>query len=274
MASAMAWMRFELQLVLMAMQFLTRIPMPSLPDHRPGMLQHSVRYFPWVGALVGAFGAALACAAATRWSAPVAAAIGIGGTAWLTAAFHEDGLADTADALLGAASRDKALAIMKDSRIGTYGAAALIVSFLMRVLLLAELLPLGWEIAAAALMASHAAGRMVAVGLMASLPYARDGVEPPETSAPVKAGGLARDVQPWDAAMAACSGLLVLALAAGTTKVPVAVLISVTLALGVLLLGMHRWLRDRIAGYTGDTLGAAEQIGEVVVLLCFAGRWA
>lgn len=270
----MAWIRLEVQLVLTALQFLTRIPVPSGLDHRPGLLQHSVRHFPSVGALVGAFGATLACAAASRWPSSVAAAIGVGGTVWLTSAFHEDGLADTADAMLGAASRERALAIMKDSRIGTYGAVALIISLLMRVLLLAELLALGWEIAATALVASHAAGRTAAVGLMASLPYARSGVEPLADPTSLKAGGLARDVRSWDAVLAVSTGLLVLVLCAQSTKEPMAVAVAATLALGGLLVGMRRWLLARIAGYTGDTLGAAEQAGEVLVLLCFAWRWA
>lgn len=339
----MAWIRREWQLVLMALQFLTRLPVPASAEYEPAAMRRAVRHFPLVGALVGASGAALALAANAWWPPTVAAALAVAGTLWLTTAFHEDGLADTFDALLGAASREKALAIMKDSRIGTYGAAALIASFLLRVLLLAELLTRGPLPAAAALIASHAAGRTAAVALMASLPYARDGasnessggtrkredelgrdlhgaaVEPGigvdrsteedplahnphahdgmhegETPAPASAdgvahdvqtpasagigrpaaGGIVRDVQPVDAACAVTVGALTLVLASTAQPFPAMIALVAFSALAALLIVLRRWLRRRLAGYTGDTLGAAEQLGELVVLLAFAAQWA
>jgi adenosylcobinamide-GDP ribazoletransferase len=182
----------ELRLLFVALQFLTRVPVPAWVGYEPHWLNRSVRHFPLVGAGVGVVGAAVAVAAAQLWPAPVAATLAVAATMWLTACFHEDGLADTFDALLGATSRDRALAIMKDSRIGTYGAAALVLGLLLRVGLLAEMLRHDVGLAAACCVAGHAAGRACAVALMAALPYGGD-------DAHAKAKPLAREVRASDA---------------------------------------------------------------------------
>ena len=128
-------LRHQLRLFFIALQFLTRLPVPRWVGYEAPWLAQAARCFALVGALVGAFGAALALAALQLWPPAVAAALALAGTLWLTAALHEDGLADSCDALLGAAPRERALAIMKDSHIGSYGAAALCLSLLLRVLL-------------------------------------------------------------------------------------------------------------------------------------------
>lgn len=253
----------ELRLFFVALQFLTRVPVPAWVGHHPDWLNRSVRHFPLVGAAVGAMGAAVALAALQLWPPLVAATLAVASTLWLTAAFHEDGLADSFDALLGAASRDKALAIMKDSRIGSYGAAALVLALLLRVLLLATLLERAPLAGACAWLAAHAAGRALAVGLMALLPYAGD-----EDHA--KAKPLARSVGGADAALAVGLGLLALLGAATMAPAPLPQLALALVGLLALALLLARWLRRRLGGYTGDTLGMGEQGGEVVVLLAFA----
>jgi adenosylcobinamide-GDP ribazoletransferase len=263
-------LRQEWRLLLMALQFLTRLPVGPCAGYEPASMRHAARHFPLVGALVGAFGAVLALATDALWPPTVAAALAVAGTVWLSAALHEDGLADTFDALLGAASRDKALAIMKDPRIGTYGAAALLVVLLLRVLLVAELLAHAPMVAAAALVASHAVGRTTAVALMASLPYARDTTEARADASTAKAGAIVRDVRSPDAARALAIGMLALALATWTQPSPARTFAAAVGGIALLLLTMRRWLQRRLAGYTGDTLGAAEQFGELAVLLAFA----
>lgn len=255
----------ELRLVLLALQFLTRVPVPAWVGFDAALMRRALRHFPLVGALVGAFGAGVLLAAGQLWPPTVAAALAVTATVWLTAAFHEDGLADTCDALLGAASREKALAIMKDSRIGTYGAAALVLSQLLRVLLLAELLVRDPAVAAWVLVAAHTAGRGAAVALMASLPYARP-VEGDASQA--KAGGVTRGVHTIDVAWALAVSVLALLGAAFAQGRPMAAAASL-LALGGLIVALRAWLRRRLAGYTGDTLGAAEQFGELAILLLF-----
>jgi adenosylcobinamide-GDP ribazoletransferase len=254
----------ELRLFFVALQFLTRVPAPGRVGFEPQWLEASVRHFPLVGALVGAIGGAVGWGAQLVWPPAVAAALAVAATLWVTVAFHEDGLADTFDALLGAAPRDRALTIMKDSRIGTYGAAALCLSLLLRVLLLAELLARDPALAAAACIAAHAAGRAGAVALMALLPYAGD-------EAHAKAKPLARAVRGGDAAWACAFGAAaVVPGAAMTPGASAAEFGGAAAGVGIVFVVLRAWLRRRLGGYTGDTLGAAEQFGELAVLLAFA----
>lgn len=262
----MTWLRHELRLFFVALQFLTRVPAPGWVGYEPTWLGRAVRHFPLVGALVGTVAAAVALAAHSFWPPAVAATLAVTATLWLTVAFHEDGLADTCDALLGAASRDRALVIMKDSRIGTYGAAVLVASLLLRVVLLAALLEQSPMLAAAACVAAHTAGRACAVGLMAVLPYAGD-------EAHAKAKPLARQVRGLDAAWAVATGLVALVPAAALSLTPALAFGAAALGLALLCLLLRLWLRRRLGGYTGDTLGACEQLGEITALLALAAIW-
>jgi adenosylcobinamide-GDP ribazoletransferase len=264
-------LRSEVLLVFVTQQFLTRVPVPgwvAREPWNPDWLNRAVRHFPLVGAAVGAAGAAVAGLALLLWPPLVAAALAMGATVWLTSAFHEDGLADTADALLGAVSREKALAIMKDSRIGSYGAVALTLALLLRVALLAELLRASPLLAAAVCIAAHAAGRTAAVALMAVLPYGGDGAH-------AKAKPLARQVRRRDAVWACVLGgaLLGLPWLAAPAAVGAWQVLMAALALALLVAVMRGWLRRRLGGYTGDTLGACEQLGEIVVALVFVAAW-
>jgi adenosylcobinamide-GDP ribazoletransferase len=255
----------QLRLFFIALQFLTRLPAPRWVGFEPAWLSQATRYFALVGAGVGAFGAALALAALQLWPPAVAAGLSVAGTLWLSAALHEDGLADSCDALLGAAPRAQALAIMKDSRIGSYGAAALTLSLLLRVLLLAALLARDPLLAAAAWVAAHGAGRAAAVALMALLPYAGD-------TAHAKAAALARAPRRSDVGWALASGAALLALA-GSAAAALPHAAAAALGLLLLVLAVRGWLRRRLGGHTGDTLGAAEQLAEIAVLLAFAARF-
>lgn len=257
---ALAVLEHELRLFFVALQFLTRVPVPAWTGHEPEWMNRSVRQFPLVGALVGVAGAAVACLAVQLWPPAVAATLAVATTVWLCAAFHEDGLADTFDALLGAASRERAMAIMKDSRIGTYGTAALVLSLLLRVLLLAVLLAYEPVAAALALVAAHAAGRAASVALMPRLPYGGD-------EAHAKAKPLARAVSKTDAMVAVAVGSAFLMVGASGTPQPLVVFAAGWAALGALVLVMRAWLARRLGGYTGDTLGATEQLGEILVLM-------
>ena len=146
-----------MRLFLVALQFLTRLPV-RLARFEAAWLNDCVRHFPLVGALVGAAGAAVLIGAAQLWPGWVAAVLALTATVALTGGFHEDGLADTFDALGGVVPRDKALTIMKDSRIGSYGALALGLTLLLRAALLAVLAVRPTLGAVAALLASHAFG--------------------------------------------------------------------------------------------------------------------
>ena len=132
--------RHELRLLGVAVQFLTRVPVPvSHSAFEPQWLSDSARYFPLVGTFVAAFGATVMWVAGLVFPHVLAVGLSMLATVWLTGAFHEDGLADTCDALGGAVSRERALEIMKDSRIGTYGAMGLVLVVGLKLAVLSAL---------------------------------------------------------------------------------------------------------------------------------------
>jgi len=233
-----------------AIVFLTRIPVGGFP-YRDAEWRWAAAWFPLVGALVGAVAGAAAWLAAGAGPL-VAGALAVIASLLVTGAFHEDGLADTADALGGAYDRDRLFAILKDSRIGSFGAAALVMSLLLRVALLARLeagAPL-------ALVMVGAASRVAPVWLMAALPYVSG---PDARSRPV-----ARGVPPH-AVLATALAAAVLG-AAHAALSPVAALAMVAVSLGAVLLCGWRF-HVRAGGITGDFLGATQQVCEAALLL-------
>ena len=236
--------------MLTAVQFLTRLPVPGWVGHGPGQLDRAMRYLPLVGLGVGLVGAAVLTLAGAGLPRPAAAVLSVTATLLLTGALHEDGLADTLDGLFGGAIRDDALRIMRDSRLGTYGAAGLAVALGLKVAALSAL-----PAAGAALVAGHAGSRFFVVCVLARLPYAR---------ARGKATPVAGGVGAVELAVAGCCGVLPLLLLGGRA-VP-----ALLLASG-LAWGMTRWFRRRLGGYTGDGLGAVQQVTELAILL--AALW-
>jgi len=260
---------------LIAIQFFTRIPVTGrLADwvgFSPAMLRASAAHFPGVGWVVGGFSAAVFYGLLTLLPAqPAAAWVGaIASTVfsvWLTGAFHEDGLADTADGLGGAVSRERALEIMKDSRIGSYGAVALVLAFLSKAALLVLLAQAGGLLlASGALFAAHVTSRLMPLFVIRTLPHVGNdsGVGPSSKSKPLAESignaGLFAGLLWWVLAMA-----LVGWCSPGAPWLP-----------GVLgsLLGlawMWRLLHRRLQGFTGDGLGATQQVCEVLFYLGMA----
>ncbi len=242
----------ELGLVLYAVQFLTRIPVPAWVGHSATRLDRSTRYFPLVGALVGTIAGALYWLASQWLPAQAAAVIAIGAGVLVTGAFHEDGLADSCDGLGGGVDRERALEIMRDSRIGTYGTVALVLALLLRVVALAALAPLAGLLA---LITAHAAGRTLVVAVIRFCRYARtEGLGKPVST------GITRSE--W---LFATGSGVALVLASGIAGL-FALLAAASVA-GILL-----WLMLRkLGGYTGDGLGAVEQCGETAALVLLAG---
>jgi len=233
----------QLRLVLTAVQFLTRVPVPAWVGHSPDQLNHATRYFPLVGVAVGALGAGVFWAASQGLPPLAAATLSIVATVLATGAFHEDGLADTCDGLFGGWTRDDALRIMKDSRLGTFGVAGLALTLATKAALLHD----PW-----AMIAAGAGSRFMAVTLIAALPYVRES-EQGARAKPVAAGvGVA------ELAIAGACGLVPLLLLAR----PILSLVLIA----VLTAGLARWFRRRLGGYTGDTLGATQQVTELAIL--------
>lgn len=256
----------ELRLFFVALQFFTRVPIPRWVGFEPAWLQHCARHFPLVGLLVGACSALVLWAALWLWPAPVAVGLAMAASIWLTGGFHEDGWADTCDGLGGAVSREKALAIMKDSRIGSYGALGLILMLGLKAAALLALLEQDWWLALAALVWAQCASRAAPVWLIRALPYAGDAEH-------AKAKPLA--TQAGAATLAVALGWVALASLALAAVDPgwIPSLALAALAAGGATLGMQAWLDQRLGGYTGDNLGATQQLTELAALLAFAAQF-
>jgi adenosylcobinamide-GDP ribazoletransferase len=249
----------ELRLFLIALQFLTRVPIPAGVGFEPAWLHASARHFPAVGLSVGAFSAMVLWAAAHLWPAAVAVLLAMVASVWMTGAFHEDGLADTCDGLGGAVPRERALQIMKDSRIGTYGAVGLALMLALKAAALHGLVVRDLNAALLALPLAHTVSRAVPVLLLRWLPYAGDAEH-------AKAKPMAQQVSRASAAVA-LAWCAVVAVAAWGWDLPAPALLAAVLAAGGVAMVMARWLKQRLGGYTGDTLGAAQQGAELVVYL-------
>ena len=232
--------------LLTAVQYFTRIRVPASVGHAQQQLTGAVRYFTAVGLLVGASGAAVFWLASLVLPAPLPAILSTVVTILMTGAMHEDGLADTCDGLGGGATRERALEIMKDPRIGAFGAIALILTLLLKISAL-SVMP-AWT-AMAALVSAHAFSRFCAVLVSFAGRYV-GGLER-SRAAPV-----VERVKLGDVLVAALFGLPALVLCGRNA------IAAVVLAL--VLSGMlFRWCVRRIGGYTGDTLGATQQVTEV-----------
>lgn len=243
----------ELAVFALAVQFLTRVPVPVGAAFTPARLAAAPRYYPLVGALAGALCAAVYALAQASLTPAVAVLLALAASLLVTGAFHEDGLADTFDGIGGGGDRERVLEIMRDSRIGTYGSLAL---GLVLAIKAAALLGLPPGRAAMALVVAHGLSRLSAVLVIASSRYVRDrGVGKP-TADGIGAGGLAVAVL--------TGGLLLawLAVAGGSAA-------ALSAAAGALLghIVMRAWVERRLGGYTGDTLGAVQQLSELGVYL-------
>jgi adenosylcobinamide-GDP ribazoletransferase len=234
-------------------RFLTRLPLTRLSLAHTGLLARSMRAFPLVGVVVGLAGwAAFAVADGIGLPSMVAALLALVATVLVTGALHEDGLADTADGLGGGEGRAGKLAIMRDSRSGAYGVLALVFSVTLRA---AALTVLTTPHVGAALVAAHAVSR-------AGLPVVMRWLEPARDDGLGASSG-----QPGDSAVAWCLGIALVVALPCLGLEPGLVAVIVAAAAMASLAGLAQ---RQIGGYTGDVLGAAQQIGEIAMLLTAA----
>ena len=258
---------------LLALQFFTRIPvtgrLAAWVGYSPAMLRASAGHFPGIGWVVGALGAgvlwgALQCLPGGALGALVAAVLSTAATVWLTGAFHEDGLADTADGLGGGQTRERALAIMKDSRIGSYGAVTLVLVLALKWVLIALLAERSAAQAVAAVLAVHVLSRLAPLCIMRGLPYVgdADGSKSKPLADAVSRGGVALGFA-WSIPALALTWQ-----AQGAFNTIASVLLSL-----VVLAYVWRLLARRLQGFTGDTLGATQQLCEVALLLGMVLVW-
>ncbi|WP_263418177.1 adenosylcobinamide-GDP ribazoletransferase [Terriglobus albidus] len=243
---------------LAALQFLTRLPVPAWP-YEAEALARSVKFFPIIGLIVGACGALLHHFIAPHLPRIVAALITVVFLVCLTGGLHEDGLADVADAFGGGTSREKILLILRDSRIGSYGGMALIVSLVGRMLLITALQPQnvsGYLIAAGVLC------RWTPLPLSYFLPAARN-----EGAHPADGQGARIASRTTIASLIAgsvVSSAIPIVLLRGRAIAPLLASIAITWLTAI-------YYKRRIGGVTGDCFGATIQITEIGVYLC--GAW-
>jgi len=267
---------------LLAVQFFTRIPITGAlaewVGFSPAMLRASAGHFPGVGVLVGVVAAALyalmvALLPDTTFAPMVAAVLSTVATVLTTGGFHEDGLADVTDGLGGSYDRNRALEIMKDSRVGAFGAMALSLALLTKVALVALLgsvdgTPEGFDAApfkgwyvCSALFAGHVVSRTLPLLLIYWLPHVGD-------SAASKSKPLADQISLNSLliAFAWCFMALALVLYA---QAATDLIVACSFAF-IALLYMHRLFKRRLQGFTGDCLGATQQVCEIAFYLGLA----
>ena len=271
---------------LLALQFFTRVPvtgrLAAWVGFSPQMLRASAAHFPGVGWLVGLLVAALSALLLQAlpqgaFSPLVVAALGTAFGVLLTGAFHEDGLADVADGLGGSYQRARALEIMKDSRVGAFGAIAITLALLVKVALVAQLASMGVAVLCAALFLAHVVSRTWPLLLIRLLPHVGDvaGSKSKPLADQITVGAL---VASWVWCLLAFA-LVVMLLASGG-QTPSLAWSQFVPALGwaaaasaVAFVWMGRWFAKRLQGFTGDCLGATQQICELAFYLGFLLGW-
>lgn len=245
--------RSQLETFLGAIRFFTRLPLPGMLGIDAIALERAMRYFPAIGLIVGGI-AGLAFAITTFfWPKTLAVLAAMSAAILVTGALHEDGWSDMVDGFGGGWDREKVLAIMRDSCVGSFGAAGLIMLLLARFFALIEVDML---LVPVALIAGHAVSRLCATGVFRALEYAR-----PEG----KAKPFNNKLGKGDMVFATVTALLPVLLLPPAQSIPALILAA----------GATYWLarlfQRRIGGYTGDCLGAVQQLAEVAFysgLLC------
>jgi len=270
---------------LLALQFFTRIPVTGrLADwvgFTPAMLRASAAYFPAVGVVIGGLVVMLTAALMhylpTAYAPLVAAALGTAWSVWLTGAFHEDGLADVADGLGGSYERERALIIMKDSRVGAFGAIAVVLALLSKVALLTMLGALGTLWICLALMAGHVVSRTWPLLVIRWLPHVGDaaGSKSKPLADQISLSSLtlawlwcagAIGMSAWLAA-SVFSGSDVQTLTMAQVLPVLKVLACGGLASALAFVYLLRLFARRLQGFTGDCLGTTQQVCEIAFYL-------
>ncbi|HEY0274054.1 MAG TPA: adenosylcobinamide-GDP ribazoletransferase [Chitinophaga sp.] len=260
-------MKEQLQLFLTAVMFYTRIPVPKTAHHYAEKLSLATKYLPLIGWITGGACVLALYGLAQVWPYPVALLLSMAISLWLTGAFHEDGLADFCDGFGGGWTKAQILDIMKDSRIGTYGMAGLLLVMLLKFYCLYSL---GLPHALLALWVAHPLSRFAAVTIIYTDPYARENED-------AKAKPVAQGIRLPDLLLAGLLAVLPLAVllwqepgqGAQAGLLCAGWLIAPTLARWCLLRLMRKW----IGGYTGDCLGAVQQAAEISIYLVSCAVW-
>ncbi len=241
----------ELRLFFTALMFYTRMPVPRSTGYSPENLNKATRYFPLIGVVVGGVGALVFWGAEMVLPVKVAVLLSMITQIMVTGAFHEDAIADFCDGFGGGYTKERILSIMKDSRIGTYGAVGLVMILLARFFLLSEFDVVFIPVA---LVVAHVVSRLVPVLLIFSSKYVSD-------SDKSKSKPIGQKSSKVTLIVALLLGLLPLVLVS-----PVKIFF-IALFLIPLFFYFRYYVHKHIGGYTGDVLGALQQLSEISVYI-------
>jgi len=247
-------MKKQLKLFLTALMFYTRIPVPKNIEYSDEILNKSTLYFPFIGWMVGGFGGLVFWGCQFIFPISISVVLSMVSTILLTGSFHEDGFADSCDAFGGGWTREKILEIMKDSRLGTYGTVGLVLILLIKFL---SLFSIQIEQVPFVLIASHALSRYTAAGMIYFSNYARD-------DANSKSKPIGKSLSAMDHLIAFILGvapLLIFGAIYSTTY------LLILLTIIPIIFFLKRYFEKWIGGFTGDALGATQQISEIVFYL-------
>lgn len=252
-------MKNELQILLAAVLFYTRIPVSKWGKFKEDNLNKATRYFPLIGLLVGGISFLIFWGAQFLWSSEIAVLCSLAVGVLLTGAFHEDGFGDSFDGFGGGWTKTQILTIMKDSRIGSYGAWAIVFLVLLKFFALYEIVQYASNnitFVALVFLCYHAWARTTAISLSFILPYSRED----EKS---KAKPIAKSFSWKEVIGAFIFGSIPLLLLC-TFSFHYLWIIPVS---GIIVWYAHYYFKKWIDGYTGDALGAVEQFAELFILL-------
>ena len=242
----------QLNLFYLALSFFTRLPVPKTMHYSESLLNKANRYFSLVGLVTGLLLALSYLCFSSFLPANISILLTMGISLLLTGAFHEDGLADMADGIGGAFTIEKRLTIMKDSRIGTYGAVTLVIALLLKFTLLVELANQDSNHLLLAIILAEMLSRAVAGSLISAMPYVSD-IEQSKSKPLAQAQSF--------------SELMILLLIGVAPLIFYSGEVIFSL-LGILLIFrwlFKQWLMSKIGGFTGDCLGAGQQISELLI---------
>ncbi|MEM9857029.1 MAG: adenosylcobinamide-GDP ribazoletransferase [Bacteroidota bacterium] len=254
-------LRQEIRVFFTALMFYSRIPCPKWVDHSSEMLNKATRYFPLIGWIVAGISGGVLYAFIQILPTSVAIILSMIASILVTGAFHEDGFADVCDGFGGGWTKKRILEIMKDSVIGAYGVVGMVLILLLKYLVLRELsFLLSLLDLCAILFSAHAVSRFMAVLLIKFSAYARENED-------AKAKPVAKRLPTSSFLVAFVFGLA-----------PLIYFQSIYILLAILPLllitaYLGRYFRKWIGGYTGDCLGATQQVTEVVFYLSCLGIW-
>jgi adenosylcobinamide-GDP ribazoletransferase len=254
----------EIQIFFTALMFYTRIPCPKWVTHEADYLNKATRYFPLVGWIVGLVTFAVFWGSHFLFGTQVAVILAISAAILTTGAFHEDGFADACDGFGGGWTKEKILDIMKDSRIGAFGATGLVMLLLLKYSVFSYMIfdGINWRWLLLVLITVHAMARLTAISISFVLPYSRE--DESSKAKPISKGFTWKEL-----AGSMFFGLLPYSIVVSRHVYYLAILPPLLL----LVFFAVRYLKKWLGGYTGDCLGAAEQLAELIIMLSFVAIW-